>query len=138
MQYFENSASRGIYRDGWYACAFGPFVPWDTASTAQRMAAWNAETEPWELYYLPEDFSQANDLAAAQPEKLDRAQGAVQGGVAGQPGLAGRRRAVAAHASRGPHLLAVHPVAVRQPHAPGCRSSPRRVWVARTAASRSH
>ena len=70
VQYFENSASRGIYQDGWYACAFGPFVPWDTASTAQRMAAWNAETEPWELYYLPEDFSQANDLAAAQPEKL--------------------------------------------------------------------
>ena len=34
------------------------------------MAAWNAETEPWELYYLPEDFSQANDLAADQAEKL--------------------------------------------------------------------
>ncbi|HME46563.1 arylsulfatase [Mycobacterium sp.] len=70
VQYFENAASRGIYRDGWYACAFGPFVPWDTAGTAQRMAAWNAETEPWELYYLPEDFSQANDLAASHSEKL--------------------------------------------------------------------
>jgi arylsulfatase A-like enzyme len=70
VQYFENAASRGIYQDGWYACAFGPFVPWDTASTAARMAAWNAETEPWELYYLPDDFSQANDLAADQPEKL--------------------------------------------------------------------
>jgi len=70
VQYFENAASRGIYADGWYACAFGPFVPWDTASTAARMAAWNAETEPWELYYLPDDFSQANDLAADNPEKL--------------------------------------------------------------------
>jgi arylsulfatase A-like enzyme len=70
VQYFENAASRGIYRDGWYACAFGPFIPWDTAGTAKRMAAWNAETEPWELYYLPEDFSQANDLAAQQPDKL--------------------------------------------------------------------
>jgi len=70
VQYFENAASRGIYADGWYACAFGPFVPWDTASTAARMATWNAETEPWELYYLPEDFSQANDLADVQPEKL--------------------------------------------------------------------
>ncbi len=70
VQYFENAASRGIYQDGWYACAFGPFVPWDTASTAARMAAWNADTEPWELYYLPEDFSQANDLAAEQPEKV--------------------------------------------------------------------
>ena len=27
VQYFENNASRGIYSDGWYACAFGPFVP---------------------------------------------------------------------------------------------------------------
>ncbi len=70
MQYFENNGSRGIYHDGWYACTFGPFVPWDTASTAARMAAWDAETEPWELYYLPEDFSQANDLAAEQPERL--------------------------------------------------------------------
>jgi len=70
VQYFENAASRGIYQDGWYACAFGPFVPWDIASTAARMAAWNAETEPWELYYLPEDFFQASDLAADRPEKL--------------------------------------------------------------------
>ena len=70
LQYFENAASRGIYSDGWYACAFGPFVPWDTAGTAARMAAWNAETEPWELYYLPDDFSQAHDLAAERPDKL--------------------------------------------------------------------
>ena len=70
LQYFENAASRGIYSDGWYACAFGPFVPWDTAGTTARMAAWNADTEPWELYYLPEDFSQARDLAAEQPAKL--------------------------------------------------------------------
>ena len=38
VQYFENNASRGIYSDGWYACAFGPFVPWDTPSTAKRLA----------------------------------------------------------------------------------------------------
>ena len=70
VQYFENSASRGIYVDGWYACAFGPFVPWDTPSTAQRLATWDPENEPWELYDLTKDFSQADDLAKAQPEKL--------------------------------------------------------------------
>lgn len=70
VQYFENNASRGIYADGWYACAFGPFVPWDTPSTAQRLAHWDPESEPWELYDLTKDFSQANDLAAAQPQKL--------------------------------------------------------------------
>ncbi|RYF97268.1 MAG: arylsulfatase, partial [Caulobacteraceae bacterium] len=52
VQYFENNASRGIYADGWYACAFGPFVPWDTPSTAQRLAHWDPESEPWELYDL--------------------------------------------------------------------------------------
>ena len=71
VQYFENNASRGIYNDGWFACAFGPFVPWDTASTAKRLAEWDINTEPWELYHLDEDFSQANDLAAARPDKLE-------------------------------------------------------------------
>lgn len=70
MQYFENNASRGIYSDGWFACAFGPFVPWDTAGTAARLAEWDASTEPWELYHLDEDFSQAHDVAATHPEKL--------------------------------------------------------------------
>ncbi len=72
VQYFENSASRGIYSDGWFACAFGPFVPWDTPSTARRLATWDANTEPWELYHLHEDFSQANDLAALYPDKLEQ------------------------------------------------------------------
>lgn len=71
VQYFENAASRGIYSDGWFACAFGPFVPWDTPSTAQRLANWDANTEPWELYHLAEDFSQAHDLATAHPDKLE-------------------------------------------------------------------
>ena len=71
VQYFENSASRGIYSDGWFACAFGPFVPWDTPGTAQRLANWDANTEPWELYHIDEDFSQANNLATVHPDKLE-------------------------------------------------------------------
>lgn len=71
VQYFENSASRGIYADGWFACAFGPFVPWDTPGTAKRLANWDANAEPWELYDLGADFSQARDLAAAEPAKLE-------------------------------------------------------------------
>ena len=27
-QYFDNNGSRGIYQDGWYACTFGPLIPW--------------------------------------------------------------------------------------------------------------
>jgi arylsulfatase len=75
VQYFENNASRGIYAEGWYACAFGPFVPWDTPSTAKRLANWDANTEEWELYNLTEDFSQANDLAKSHPKKLEELKG---------------------------------------------------------------
>ena len=32
--------------------------------------AYDPEQDTWELYYLPDDFSQANDLAAENPEKL--------------------------------------------------------------------
>ena len=71
VQYFENNASRGIYADGWYACAFGPFVPWDTPSTAQRLKGWDMSTESWELYDLRNDFSQAHDLASTQTAKVE-------------------------------------------------------------------
>ncbi|MGP0067378.1 MAG: arylsulfatase [Isosphaeraceae bacterium] len=71
-QYFENNASRGIYHDGWFACAFGPFVPWDTPSTAARLKGWDANKDVWELYDLSKDFSQADDLATSEPDRLAR------------------------------------------------------------------
>jgi len=73
-QYFENNASRGIYHDGWFACTFGPFVPWDTPSTVARLKAWRPKHDPWELYDLSRDFSQADNLAAQQPQRLARMQ----------------------------------------------------------------
>lgn len=64
-QYFEMLGNQGIYHDGWMASAI-------------RGQPWLSEPEPgdllnmpWELYKVDEDFSQANDLAKANPEKLD-------------------------------------------------------------------
>ena len=68
VQYFENSGSRGIYKDGWYACAFGPLTPWKTAGV--DYGAWDADKDQWELYNLSVDYSQAHDLAAEKPDKL--------------------------------------------------------------------
>lgn len=68
VQYFENNGSRGIYKDGWYACAFGPLTPWKTAGV--NYAAWDADEDQWELYNLNEDYSQAHDLATENPQKL--------------------------------------------------------------------
>ena len=69
-QYFENNASRGVYHDGWFACTFGPFLPWDTPASLDRLKTWDANKDVWELYNVNEDFSQANNLAAKEPERL--------------------------------------------------------------------
>jgi arylsulfatase len=74
VQYFEMLGSKAIYKDGWWACAKLDKLPWDfRAETMQRFAPGKYDPDRddvWELYYLPEDFSQASDLAAAQPGKL--------------------------------------------------------------------
>jgi len=67
-QYFDNNGSRGIYQDGWYACTFGPLFPW--LPGAPGLAKWDANKDPWELYHITDDFSQFDDLAVAQPQRL--------------------------------------------------------------------
>ena len=29
IQFFDNNGSRGVFHDGWFASAFGPFTPWN-------------------------------------------------------------------------------------------------------------
>ena len=68
IQYFDNNGSRGIYKDSWYACTFGPLTPWLTVNPG--LATWDANKDVWELYDLNKDFSQADDLAAKEPQRL--------------------------------------------------------------------
>ncbi len=68
-QYFDNNGSRGIYHDGWFASTFGPLTPWLTVSPG--LATWDSSKDVWELYNLNTDFSQADDLAATEPKRLD-------------------------------------------------------------------
>jgi arylsulfatase len=72
VQYFENFGSRGIYQDGWYACAFGPLYPWLNAQ--KGLGEWDANQDKWELYDLNKDFSQMRDLSTRKPEKLKELQ----------------------------------------------------------------
>merc|ERR1719453_1529794 len=70
-QYFEIIGSRGVYHNGWFACAFGPRVPWMTQmSQVMSLFQWSPDDDVWELYDLANDYSQAHDLAAEQPERL--------------------------------------------------------------------
>ena len=73
VQYFEIYGNRAIYKDGWWAACRLDRIPWDaTQGALAKLApgAYDPEHDTWELYYLPDDFSQAHDLAAAHPEKL--------------------------------------------------------------------
>jgi arylsulfatase len=56
-QYFEMFGHRGIWQAGWKAVAFHPpGTPY--------------ENDRWELFHLDADFSETNDLAAREPERL--------------------------------------------------------------------
>ena len=62
VQYFEMMGNRGVYHNGWTACT-------------KHRTPWKADTPPpfdedfWELYG-PDDWTQAHNLAAENPEKL--------------------------------------------------------------------
>jgi len=73
-QYFEIMGSRGIYKDGWFAGTFGPRAPWNPA--ASHLAGWDPNKDVWELYNIDKDYSQANDIAKENPEKLREMQDA--------------------------------------------------------------
>ena len=73
VQYSEAFGSRAIYKDGWWACARLDRIPWDFGpETLAKLApgVYDPENDRWELYHLPDDFSQSHDLAEEQPEKL--------------------------------------------------------------------
>jgi arylsulfatase len=61
-QYFEMFCNRGIYHEGWTAVTRHS-LPW----VATEMPAFDDDV--WELYG-PDDWTQAHDLAAGQPERL--------------------------------------------------------------------
>ncbi|MBN8961468.1 MAG: arylsulfatase [Rhizobiales bacterium] len=56
-QYFEMFGHRGLWHDGWKAVAYHPpGTPFDN--------------DKWELFHLDRDFSEVDDLAAKEPERL--------------------------------------------------------------------
>jgi hypothetical protein len=67
-QYFEMFGNRGIYHDGWTAVTQHS-IPWDVAGTPPKFSE-----DKWELYNTNDDFSQARDLAAKDPDKLKELQ----------------------------------------------------------------
>ncbi len=73
QQYFETIGNRAMYRDGWWLAMRTERIPWVLTPDALKPYApgvWDPDAGPAELYYLPDDFTQAKDLAAEHPEKV--------------------------------------------------------------------
>ncbi|WP_414902139.1 arylsulfatase [Sphingomonas flavalba] len=62
-QYFEILGNRAIYSDGWMAVTTPRRMPW---SADYLTAGYD-----WELYHVAADYSQAVNLAAKEPARLD-------------------------------------------------------------------
>ncbi|MCP3733532.1 arylsulfatase [Sphingomonas sp. RP10(2022)] len=69
-QYFEVWGNRAIYQDGWMASARHG-VPWQMKGASDPLDPPEAfAADRWELYDLDHDFSQSQDLAAREPQRL--------------------------------------------------------------------
>jgi len=66
-QYFEMLGNRAIYHDGWIAATTPPSPPW-SMGLAKMPDVVNGYH--WELYNIADDYSEADDLAAKNPDKL--------------------------------------------------------------------
>ena len=59
VQYFEMMGNRGLWLDGWMA-------------VTRHELDDDYSTEEWELHHLDEDFSESNNLADAEPDRLKK------------------------------------------------------------------
>jgi len=62
-----------MYKDGWWLSQPISRIPWDaTPDTIRKFApgVWQPDDDPVELYYLPDDFTQADNIADRHPEKV--------------------------------------------------------------------
>jgi arylsulfatase A-like enzyme len=70
-QYFEMFGNRALYQEGWVACTTPIQAPW-ILSADPPPDAYNGFK--WELYDITKDWTQNNDLAKANPDKLKELQ----------------------------------------------------------------
>src|SRR5438876_9311544 len=63
-QIFELVSNRGMYQNGWMASSLA-YLPWAATRTG-----YDPDKAKWELYKIDNDFSQADDLATQDPDKL--------------------------------------------------------------------
>ena len=73
QQYFETIGNRAMYKDGYWLAMKTERIPWVLTPDALAPYApgvWDPDAGPAELYYLPDDYSQAKDVAAEHPDMV--------------------------------------------------------------------
>jgi arylsulfatase A-like enzyme len=68
IQYFEMFGNRALYKDGWIAVCRHGRLPWQNSGSA------DFDKDTWELYDVSKDFSEYNNVAAQNPDKLKELQ----------------------------------------------------------------
>ena len=66
-QYSEMAGVHAIYHEGWVAATTPVRPPWELGGAAMKDPATGFK---WELYNISEDWTQNNNLAASNPQKL--------------------------------------------------------------------
>jgi arylsulfatase len=67
-QYFEMLGNRAVFDNGWIASCRHGRLPWENAGS------YDFDKDEWQLYNLDDDFSEANNHAAKDPQKLKERQ----------------------------------------------------------------
>jgi arylsulfatase len=67
-QYFEMFGNRAVYDNGWIATCRHGRLPWENLGSS------DFDKDEWQIYDLDNDFSESNDLAATNPQKLKELQ----------------------------------------------------------------
>ena len=70
-QYFEMFGERGLYHDGWIAATLPFRAPWNGTAPEPKDVVNDAQ---WELFDLTKDWTQNNNVAAANPARLKELQ----------------------------------------------------------------
>lgn len=70
-QYFEMFGMRALYHEGWMASTTPYRAPWDITSQPPKDIVNGVK---WELYDITKDWTQNDDIAAANPAKLKELQ----------------------------------------------------------------
>ena len=86
-----------MYKDGWWLAMKTERIPWVLTPDALKPYApgvWDPDAGPAELYYLPDDFTQAKDLAAEHPDKVKELKELFWAGGRAVQGAAAPRHAV--------------------------------------------